>query len=109
MTNEERSLEEVSQFLANPPSKYFLYVKKTQIVAHSQEASAITWMGDILGHGTVGSPYRSNFGDTRRAVHIRAINGFCYEGIYFESSGDYARVRLKTRKGEPVTWKKTTQ
>lgn len=92
MSNEQRSQSEVREFIANPPAKYFLYIKL--LIPGHYRAEATTWMGDLLGAARLGSRYRSNMGDYRRAVTIRAVNGRTYVGTFFESAGDYARVRL---------------
>jgi hypothetical protein len=87
MTNDEISAQEVREFKANPPDKYFLYVSEERRDAH-------TWTGEHLGVVTFGREYRDNFGGKRVPVRIRAINGRQYVGTYYKSAGDYARVRL---------------
>jgi hypothetical protein len=90
VTNEERSALEVFEFCTNPPDKYLLYIN------HEKQA-ATTWTGELLGHVTFGCEYRDNFGGRRVPVWIRGINGKQYHGIYFKSSGDFARIRQSKR------------
>lgn len=87
VSNAERSQLEVYDFCNDPPDKYFLYVNESK-------REATTWTGDKLGVVTFGQEYRDNFGGKRVSVWIEAINGKSYHGIYFKSSGDYARVKL---------------
>lgn len=86
MTNEERSALEVSEFKANPPLKYFLYIDE-------ETMRATTWTGETLGNILrLGRTWESNLGDTRQSVLIKAVDGETYAGTYFKSSGNYARV-----------------
>jgi hypothetical protein len=87
VSNDERSALEVFEFCSNPPDKYFLYINETQ-------RTATTWTGDLLGHVTFGREFRDSFGGKRQPVWIRAINGKQYQGTYFKSSGNYARVKV---------------
>lgn len=86
MTNEERSALEVSEFKANLPDKYFLYIDEN-------EKTATTWTGEKLGNVVFGREWCDNFGGKRQSIRIHAINGHEYAGTYFKSSGNYARVR----------------
>lgn len=90
-TNEESSAVEVFQFKHLPPWKYFLYInEKLQL--------ATTWIGDKLGDVQFGrlycSPGFGGIGSKRQAIRIKAINGKNYYGVYYKSSGDYARVKM---------------
>ena len=87
ITNEERGRLEQFLFATNPPARYFLYINEERKVA-------TTWVGDILGRVTFGRAWQDNFGGKRIAVRIEGINGRTYTGTYFQSSGQYARVRL---------------
>ena len=89
LTNEERSAIEVYEFVAEPPQRYFLYIKEEG----PYDGTATTWTGERLGAVTFGRAYRSNFGDKRIPVWIQAINGEHYQGTYYADAGDYARVR----------------
>jgi len=89
VTNEERSLAEVFDWVHDPPSEYFLYIDV-------EKGKATTWMGDSLGDVTLGKPYRvPAFGQSseRCAVWVTGTNGCKYYGTYYRSSGDYARVK----------------
>lgn len=95
LTNEETSALELYEFVTFKPSALFAYVHLEKPSAFDAGDRYITtWQGDRLGTITyIGYAYRSNFGDTRRSIKIRAINGLIYSGTYYESSGDYCRVR----------------
>jgi len=86
VTNDLRSSIEVYEFINTPPDKYFLYINE-------KDKSATTWTGQNLGSVSFGRSYHSNMGDKRIPVSIRAINGKKYSGIYYASSGSYARVK----------------
>jgi len=86
LTNDERGAIEVFEFVNDAPDRYFLYIQES-------DRKATTWMGNTLGTVSFGSPFRSNMGDTRIPVTIQAINGKRYTGMYYQSAGDYARVR----------------
>jgi len=89
VTNDERSALEVFDFVTDPPDKYFLYVNE-------ETHEATTWTGDKLGDVRFGRAYKCPaFGgsSTHVPITIRAINGLTYHGIYFKSSGNFARIR----------------
>jgi hypothetical protein len=88
VTNELRSKIELWEFINNKPEKYFLYIDE-------KEKNAINWTGEYLGKVFFGSEYRSNVGDKRQSIEIKAINGLSYYGTYFKSSGNYARIKAK--------------
>lgn len=85
VSNEDISRIEVYEFVNDPPHKYFLYV---------QDDRATTWVGDTLGRATFGHLFKSNMGDARRSITVRAINGHTYAGFYYCGAGDYARVSM---------------
>ncbi len=97
--NAETSRKEVAAFISDKPRQYFLYVKlhdpATLPLGFPKERGIVTtWTGDKLGtiyH--VGASYYSNFGDWRRSISFRGINGLSYFGTYYFSTGDYARVK----------------
>jgi hypothetical protein len=102
MTNEERSAIEVQEFCANPPDRYFAYVKLMPIPEGFHYDSGLgyrhkvtTWTGDILGNAILGPSYRDNFGGIRHSISVKAINGKEYYGTYYLSSGDYCRLRMR--------------
>ena len=89
VTNEQRSAVEVYEFVKTPPQRYLVYVKLA-------ENRVTTWMGEELGTITEYTAlYRSSFGDTRRNIWIDGINGKKYFGTYYESAGDYARIKIR--------------
>jgi hypothetical protein len=112
-TNAERSQLELFDFVTNPPERYFAYVTinpdgatmpGSGIVDVPTYATATyglhrvkvgTWVGDSLNSSpvTLGAVYRSNFGDKRRSIRFVAINGHTYAGTYYQSAGDYCRLR----------------
>src|SRR5574343_1756057 len=77
VTNEMRSQVEVYEFCAQPPERYFLYVKGD---------TATTWTGERLVAVSFGRAYRDNFGGERVPVTIRAINGRTYHGTHYKSA-----------------------
>lgn len=99
MTNEERSAQEVADFMADVPADYFAYAPCTELrgVRISQlwpDVKITTWTGDELA--TVihaGNPYRDNFGGRRQHFRAKAINGATYSGTAYLSAGDYVRMR----------------
>ena len=85
--NDMRSAIELYEFCADPPNNYFLYV-------NLDGRKVTTWTGEKLGCIVgFGRSFRSNFGDSRRYIWIHAINGKDYVGTFFESAGDYARIK----------------
>lgn len=87
-TNDERTEVELFDFLNDPPSRYFLYIDEPNRLA-------TTWTGKRLGSVQFGREWRDNFGGTRQSVWIKAINGKTYQGTYYKSSGNYARVKAR--------------
>lgn len=98
VSNEDRSELERFDFCANPPDRYFAYV------AHRADnppragytplgVNVTTWTGGLLGLAYLWPEYRSNFGDRRRRISVRAINGRRYHGTYYFDAGDYCRLR----------------
>lgn len=102
-TNDEKAKVEVYEFMTDKPDKYFAYVQEN----HSKNnipTNITTWMGDNLGRIYSGSPYWSNFGDKRIPITVHAINGLIYHGTYYQSAGDYCRIRVKKIKGKMISW-----
>lgn len=91
---EATSALEVYEFCRDRPESYFLYINESKSLA-------ITWAGDELGIVTFGRSYRGNMGDVRVPVTIHAINGKRYHGTYFNSAGNYARVKMCKDKPKP--------
>ena len=95
--NAESSALEVYDFYTTPPERAFVYVRIVQNCGYyglRSYGQVTTWVGDKLGDLTLGDSYRDNFGGTRRAVTVKAINGAVYVGTYYQSAGDYARIRM---------------
>ena len=87
INNDIRSAIETWEFAHDIPSRYFLYINE-------KNNTATTWTGQKLGSVSFGSPFRSNLGDTRQQITVKAINGKVYHGVYYKSAGDYARIKL---------------
>lgn len=85
--NELRSSIEVYEFINDIPDNYFLYIDESK-------KEATTWMGDKLGNVSFGREYRDNLGGKRQPIDVHGINGKKYHGIYYKSSGNYARIKL---------------
>lgn len=97
VTNKEVSAVEVFEFLRDKPTRYFAYVKgfnpKYNRWGGGESGELTTWTGEHLGTITFGRRYVLPNGSARVPVRVQAINGLAYHGTYFESSGDYARLR----------------
>jgi hypothetical protein len=103
---ERRELE----WLKTGPDKVFLYVRHAgwsgpegtdslgiPRKSWSHTCKIVTWMGTVLDdHAWIGSQVRDNFGGKRAAITAR-IFGTLYHGWYFESSGDYCRLKRAKR------------
>jgi hypothetical protein len=87
LTHDEISAIEVYEFRHNPPARYFAYVTRDlQYIT--------TWTGEILGKIIeAGGKYRSNMGDNRINIRVRAINGKNYSGTFYMDAGDYCRIK----------------
>jgi len=69
----------------------FLYVRKVDTTRETHRWEIRTWLGTVLASNAyVGRP------SVRRAVTCR-IFGVLYHGTYYESSGDYCRLRRAKR------------
>lgn len=100
-TNEHRAFIEVFEFLRDKPEKYFLYIKEeatTRGTLNYGPWIATTFTGLVLGSVTHGRPYRDNFGGVRVPVAVFACNGKRYNGTYYKSAGNYARVKMAKAK-----------
>lgn len=113
VSNDERSACELYEWLANPPEKYFLYIKPRVPLsaAHGDpryrgdyprgdfvENAATTWTGTPLGNVRFGQPYRDSFGGRRVLITVYGNNGMHYAGTYYASADDYARIKMLKRK-----------
>jgi hypothetical protein len=90
VTNDMRSAVETFSFEQCPPERYFAYVR---VIEGGDRCEVITWIGQLLGRGTLGREWRDSFGGKRVPLSFVGINGRKYNGTYFKSSGDYCRVR----------------
>ncbi len=112
--NAEVERAEIDAIKSGKLDRLFLYVKKVDTTEeHYQRAltqgytpetterrhwqahrwSIGTWLGTHLAWAIVGSPRRMGFGwSTRRHVTVDLF-GTLYHGWYYESSGDYCRLK----------------
>ena len=89
LTNAMRSQYEVYLFKRDRPQKYFAYHN----IEKKSYKKITTFTGQKLGDITyVGSVYRSNMGDRRVNIRVKAITGDRYHGTAYIDSGDYARL-----------------
>lgn len=84
--NKETSRKEVEAWLTSPPDRYFAYVD-------GKRGLLTTWVGDVLGSIRFHTHYRSSFGDWRWSIRVVGSNGHNYYGTYYESAGDYCRIK----------------
>lgn len=100
--NRKRSLKEVADFEAGTFDVYFAYYHKPSDEHRQANINAgirvpctiTTWMGDLLATVKWTAPsYRCPFGDTRRNFAALGIDGRKWYGVYYESAGDYVRMR----------------
>lgn len=85
-SNDETSAIEVREFCNDKPARYFAYVDQSKRIV-------TTWTGEVLGNASFGAEYRSNMGDKRIPLTVKAVNGLTYHGVYFASAGDYCRLK----------------
>ena len=95
-TNEERGELERFEIFRDKPERLFCYVWIGE--GGCPEVRAKVWTGELLGYGSAGPIWRDNFGGKRRSVRV-TIAGETYSGTAFISSGDYARLRKISKKG----------
>jgi hypothetical protein len=95
--NSITSAHEVYEWLQHPPTRYFAYVKVTRNAQGYSTGSGVltTWTGDILGTVQLGRRYSTGgfARSTRRSITVVGTNGVKYHGTYYESSGDYCRIK----------------
>jgi hypothetical protein len=99
ITNEELSKLEVYDFITNPPDHYLGYVHiEKDAMGYVTKKAFTTWVGDTLStYCLLGHIWTSNLGDKRQRILFKGINGILYGGIFYLSSGDYARVKKLSR------------
>jgi hypothetical protein len=85
--NTLRSALEEYAWRTDPPESYFLYINEIARTAN-------TWTGQKLGEVTFGKQFKSNMGDIRVPIEVLGSNDCRYHGIFYKSSGDYARIKM---------------
>lgn len=96
VNNDLRSKIEKYEFLSQEPIKYFIYVSE-------KNKTATTWTGQKLGDVTFGRAFKSNMGDMRVPISVKALNGLNYYGTFFKSAGDYAVIKKSKKQNAPAT------
>lgn len=95
VTNDERTKIELYEFVQNPPAVYFAYVS---MKGGNSACRVTTWMGETLGESYLGNRFQCpafNGHSTRRQIFtFKAINGKNYYGTYYDSSGNYCRLKM---------------
>ena len=99
--NQALESAEIERIKSDKPDHLFLYVKALESQPHaSQRADVTTFLGTRLNNQTVILGPRVHFGFNRwtykRSLSVR-IFGVLYHGWYFESSGDYCRLKKAKR------------
>lgn len=95
--NQETERKEL-EFLQSHPERIFLYVSK---VGEDGHWCLIQWTGKIISENILmGERKRIGFGFSsyRRSMSVW-IFGTLYHGWYFESSGDYCRLKRAKHQG----------
>lgn len=90
VSNEERGALELYEWFTDIPERYFAYVKEGKALGELHTVT--TFMGDSLGHCSLGPVWRSNLGDRRRSVILIGTNGARYHGTYYCDAGTYCRL-----------------
>ena len=90
-TNQELSSVEVFEFANSAPKSFYAYVNKST-------NSIETFNGDFLGNVVFGKEHKyPAFNKTfskRVPIKVNAINGLTYYGVWYKSSGNYARLKV---------------
>lgn len=89
--NEETAQNELRRIETEHPDRIFCYMKHPKMPGDPY--SVTLWTGHYLGLAWVGKSSRSGFGGAYRRPVTTRIFGVLYHGWYFESSGDYVRLR----------------
>jgi hypothetical protein len=100
MTTEDWNAQIEAQELTHwqaQPERAFVYVLHGEAQVIDRAVRVTTWTGELLGTGILGPKYKCPtfgcFPSTRRSIRVKGTNGAEYFGTYYESSGDYARMR----------------
>jgi hypothetical protein len=98
LSNDETAALELHEFERDAPEHVFCYVTRKP----GEAWQCRTFAGGSYGTVAVGYAYRvpGFYGrpSTRRSVTLNAINGWVYFGTFYESSGDYARLKRSTKR-----------
>jgi hypothetical protein len=105
--NDMRGRVEQYELLNEKPDRVFCYVRvkpnegtagRSAIFA-GQELTLTVWTGLEIGRGRIFRVWTDNFGG-RRAAFRATIGGRKYSGVYYFSSGDYARLNALKESGK---------
>ncbi len=100
--NEERGRLEVYEFLRDKPNRYFAYVtlfdrpesRNGRVIYGTIGTFPGHVLGDIVWRGQPYDVHGFGYPSTRQNLRIEAINGLMYSAVYYESSGDYCRMKV---------------
>lgn len=93
--NKETERKEI-EWLKTHPDKVFLYYQREK--ENQPDDLLITWLGTQVGEViSTGQRHYVGFGGAYRRSIEALIYGVRYVGWYFESSGDYCRLRKAKR------------
>lgn len=88
--NDARAKLELYDFVHEKPERYFAYYRDNAAAGEL----IVNWTGLTLGRiESAGAIWTSNFGDKRRSVRVRGVNGVTYIGTAQLSNGTYVRLR----------------
>lgn len=95
-THNKQLEKEELEWLKTGPQRIFVYVKE---IDHGR-ALITTWLGTVIGNAMLGPkrefPCFGPFPSIRRSVEV-CIFGMWYHGWYFQSSGNYCRLKRAKR------------
>ena len=79
------------------PDRYCGYVQEETATPRpivGQRLRLTTWMGDLLGHGTVTGVFRNNLTGSRTvSIRVRGTNGATYIGRFGDEWSQLCRIR----------------
>ncbi len=82
---------------AHQTGRLFCYVRQHPDAALPSAVTLTTWPGNIITRrARLFTRWRSNMGDMRRSVRATLPDGSHWYGTYYESAGDYARLKRRT-------------
>jgi len=103
VSNDEQAQLELYEFCKEQPKSYGCYVKRQN--KNSIVVKITTWTGLVLGHGTLGKSYYSNFGDLRYPIHATGVNDIEYHGTFYAGAGDYCTLKAYKDQSEHRKWR----